>query len=312
MKKVFSQPKSINEALPTFLDLQILDIPYRFHLLHAAIKEVHKRGDPKDLPEHQHDVYHIVLFNEGENKFSVGGEVYRSRPGMLAVTSPSQRHLFTPLNRGEVTYSEISFCWTAHEKNLGVDFTEVMQVIFGGDSCDLCAPFQLNEAELQRMQRSYGRIFDMLQMTGEMVWPQIYLAVLQLLAEAFGFMQSRAGRPLVPERTAREVRDYMMRNYARVISTELLGREFNCSPRHLLRRFQNRFGQSPIDFLRDYRISIAKHSLLTTDRSCQQIASDVGFNDSYYFSRTFKKLTGCSPLQWRKVHKRDESVGSDS
>ena len=48
------------------------------------------------------------------------------------------------------------------------------------------------------------------------------------------------------------------------------------------------------------RINRAAELLTTTDRSITDIAFDVGFNDSNYFSRQFRKTLGVTPRAFRK------------
>jgi AraC-like DNA-binding protein len=47
------------------------------------------------------------------------------------------------------------------------------------------------------------------------------------------------------------------------------------------------------------RILLAKHKMSTTDDTIKQIAYDVGFSDSHYFSRVFKQLTGYKATEFR-------------
>ncbi len=307
MRKTFAQLDSEQEHLPGLLNLHISDLPYQFHLLHAATKETHTAGDPKDLPEHQHDMYHMVLFEEGHNQFRIDGKTLPAEPGVMAITSPGQRHLFTPLKKGSITYSELSFCWTAGEKKLDVDFNQILQSLFGHTQREPVKPLQLSVGEFDLMQRCYRRFFDMLETSGDMAWPRMYLAVLQLLTEAAAILQNRIPRPRKRDAAAGEIRNYIVRNYARVLTVEDLAGHFDCSSRHLQRQFHSRFGQSPIGFLREHRVNVAKHLLRTTTLSCQQIAERTGFSDPYYFSRTFKKITTRPPLQWRKAQRTKDT-----
>lgn len=65
--------------------------------------------------------------------------------------------------------------------------------------------------------------------------------------------------------------------------------------------FQEHTGKTPLQFLTAKRISYAKQLLRTrrdTRLSVKEIAWRSGFSDYYYFSRVFKKATGCAPTGW--------------
>ena len=71
------------------------------------------------------------------------------------------------------------------------------------------------------------------------------------------------------------------------------------SRRSFLRAFQAATGTSPLAWLISQRIHRACQVLRHTDRSITEIAFDVGFNDSNYFTRQFRKVTGFSPRAYR-------------
>ena len=67
----------------------------------------------------------------------------------------------------------------------------------------------------------------------------------------------------------------------------------------LMRVFRKATGQTPIEYLVRLRIQRAMELLRTTDRTITEIAMDVGFNDSNYFARQFRRLTDRSPRAFR-------------
>ena len=71
------------------------------------------------------------------------------------------------------------------------------------------------------------------------------------------------------------------------------------SERTLLRRFREATGRSPNRYLLEYRIERACELLTSTALPITSIAFDVGIPDSSYFSRLFKRETGCAPREYR-------------
>ena len=72
------------------------------------------------------------------------------------------------------------------------------------------------------------------------------------------------------------------------------------SPPHLHRLCQAQFGKSPIQKLIHLRIERAKNLLINTRWSVQHIASYVGYTNIFNFSKSFKKLVGVSPSEFRR------------
>lgn len=63
------------------------------------------------------------------------------------------------------------------------------------------------------------------------------------------------------------------------------------------KRLNHEAGQSTSQFIRNYRLSVAKRLLLDNwaNRNITEIAYKVGFNDPKYFTRCFTRQYGCSP-----------------
>jgi len=77
-------------------------------------------------------------------------------------------------------------------------------------------------------------------------------------------------------------------------------KQLHYSPPHLHRLCQAQFGKSPIQKLIQLRIGRAKTLLLNTRWPVQHIASYVGYTNIFNFSKSFKKLVGVSPSEFRR------------
>jgi AraC-like DNA-binding protein len=74
----------------------------------------------------------------------------------------------------------------------------------------------------------------------------------------------------------------------------------NMSRSNLMRVFRKATGQPPIEYLVRLRVQRSMEMLLNTDLSITEIAMEIGFNDSSYFTRQFRKINGLSPSAYRK------------
>ena len=66
--------------------------------------------------------------------------------------------------------------------------------------------------------------------------------------------------------------------------------------------FKKETGMNFSDYLKKIRIDNAKNMLLNTEQTVEDISYAVGYSDIKYFSRLFKKLTGVTPTEFRKLY----------
>ncbi len=96
-----------------------------------------------------------------------------------------------------------------------------------------------------------------------------------------------------------EIIDYMTDNYATNESIKDYAKICHMSESSFFKSFKRVTGMSPQHYKTLLRIKTAMSLLTTTDFSISQVASLVGYNDSLYFSKLFKKETNVSPKQYR-------------
>ena len=98
--------------------------------------------------------------------------------------------------------------------------------------------------------------------------------------------------------------EYINQNYMKPnLSTKDVLSFLSVSSSHFSVIFKNYTGESFINFLSKLRIEKACELLLTTDKMNYEIAVSVGYEDSGYFRRIFKKFTGLNPSEFRKIKK---------
>lgn len=74
----------------------------------------------------------------------------------------------------------------------------------------------------------------------------------------------------------------------------------NVSANHFSALFSQEMKKTFIEYLTEVRMNKAKEALLFTDKRSGEIAFDVGYKDSHYFSYLFKKTQGCTPSEYRR------------
>jgi len=93
--------------------------------------------------------------------------------------------------------------------------------------------------------------------------------------------------------------DVMRRNMDRSLDLDTLAAESNLSKYHFVRRFKLLTGHTPIQYFIHLKMQYACHLIDTSDAPLKSIASSVGYDDPYYFSRLFKQCIGMSPQYYR-------------
>lgn len=75
--------------------------------------------------------------------------------------------------------------------------------------------------------------------------------------------------------------------------------QLNYSPNYLNELIKKGTGQSILEHIHHKIISLAKSKLLNSNQTASEIAFELGFEYSQYFSRLFKKKTGITPKEYR-------------
>lgn len=101
------------------------------------------------------------------------------------------------------------------------------------------------------------------------------------------------------QRLVRMAMAYIHTHYPEPISRQTIARHINISEDYLTFCFRQEMGTTPIKYLQRYRVNQSKILLKNSPKTITEIAMDVGFSDSGYFSRIFHRETGMSPDQFR-------------
>lgn len=95
---------------------------------------------------------------------------------------------------------------------------------------------------------------------------------------------------------------FIEKNYQLDISVEDIASYCRLNRSYFGKIFHEKIGQSPQEFLINYRMSKACELLKLTDLAIKDISLAVGYVNQLHFSRAFKNTYGISPRQWRYEH----------
>lgn len=98
----------------------------------------------------------------------------------------------------------------------------------------------------------------------------------------------------------REAINFIESNYQKNISVENIADVCGINRSYFGKIFHDQMGQTPQEFLLQYRMLKASKLLLLSDKSVEEIGKEVGYESQFHFSRAFKSVYGLSPLKWLK------------
>ena len=120
--------------------------------------------------------------------------------------------------------------------------------------------------------------------------------------EALSALQKKNPVVALPKRNFTEMKrmlEYIERRYAEKITLDDIAGAGHVSKNTCINIFQLYVGDSPVSFLRSYRLQQSRPLLKNTELSVSQIAYEVGFSGASYFAEAFKAAYGMSPHTYR-------------
>lgn len=262
-----------------------------------------KRSDHFDMvQEHYHAYYEMYYLLSGERNYFIKDNIYRVSKGDLVFINEYDLHKTTSVGRSP-----------AHER-IVIYFRDQL---FDPDIAllqDEFSPFRTGNPvlSLQIHEQRYvedllHRIIAEFRTRGRNFEACLKALFMELFIYALRCCEKRINQPVSSEKRLHkgiaEIVRYINQHYAdRLTLTDLAGRFF-ISPHYLSRIFKIATGFSFIEYLTTLRIKEAQKLLRETNLKVAEIAQQVGFEDFAHFGRVFKKLTGNTPLQYRKMNR---------
>lgn len=98
---------------------------------------------------------------------------------------------------------------------------------------------------------------------------------------------------------AETMREYIRNNYMKEISMQDAARVMNYSDAYFCKLFKQCFDQNFTSYLTNFRVNEAKKLLKDRNISVKDVGMRVGYYDSNYFAKVFKRVTGVIPSEYR-------------
>jgi AraC-like DNA-binding protein len=258
-------------------------------------------GEGKPFPEHKtgpsvHDYYLIHTVLDGEGLFQSGNFSQLCRAGDTFVIFPGSLFSYqadrnTPWHyvwvalQGQAVMQLLSEIGITQEKPLL--HTEYMTEIYS----------LYERIRLSFQQSAYPRL-ESLEASG---WLRLLLHHFGLANRSILSAHPREMSDLIDRQIDQAIR-WITLQFHQQISIDHMASTLGYHRAHLSKAFKQKTGLSPKQYLLKVRMDKAME-LLEGYLTIDQVSSSVGFNDSFYFSRQFRKWSGMSPSEYRNVHR---------
>jgi AraC-like DNA-binding protein len=239
--------------------------------------------------KHFHDAYTIGLSEQGCGQSAYRGELTASPPGS-----------FNLMNPGEVHTGQAADGQGGRFRNLYIS-VPLMASLGGqlGQAESSLPIFHGPVAHCPPLRPLFRQLFQALDQAAPLLTQQSLLLelVAQLLAHYGNRVpQSPAGQE---SKAVALVQAYLEAHAAENVSIAALSQLTNLSPYYLIRSFRQQVGLPPHSYQRQVRLLKAKQALHTS-QSLTAVALNAGFFDQSHFTRSFKRMFGVTPGQYRQ------------
>lgn len=265
---------------------------------------------------HWHEEVEIVYLHHGSFKLDINMEPYGT-----------DRECFLFINSGEL-HSLRSLSMEFDEQ--AVVFSPSMLLFQDYDSIDesILLPLTQNKLTFPRFLDQISPFFSAFRscyqqishifsqsketlITGEQILTDDVISQLQIKAgilQLIGILME-AGLMCQSPRTESQkitaiktVLSYITDHYHEKLYVQDLASQVNMNEQYFCRFFKRSIGKTPIDYINDYRLNKVIRLLETGDAQITEICLECGFNNMGNFQRLFKRKTGITPLQYRKLY----------
>ncbi|MBP3323511.1 MAG: helix-turn-helix transcriptional regulator [Clostridia bacterium] len=249
-------------------------------------------------PRHYHHCHQILFVTGGSADFEINDSLYTVKEGSLIIFSKFEQHSVS-IKEGDYRryvleidpdilvnagsrYGIVSVLF-----NRPAGFFNILDVSDCMDEFKSIFERMVTESESERVLSS-----DML----DILMQELLIMVCRRFPESF-IEISENNFHIVSE-----MQNRFEKEYKENFTLEALSREYNLSVSYLSHLFKEVTGNSVMGYLLFCRIAAAKKLLAESKKSISEIVDECGFSDASNFSRTFKKLTGNSPSEFRKKY----------
>jgi AraC-like DNA-binding protein len=272
------------------MSLQAIQLPDEGILLYE-IK--HKEGDV--VKEHYHQIHQVLYALEGEGRIRLDGKDSAFSRDHVCVIAPGAMHAI-------VSGSKLTVLVLAFDQAMFDDSVKNRLLDEHFHRSKLIKSFNYEISEVRQLLRKM--LFEQSarhHLSG--------LAMKIILIEML-IVLSRSQQPhsLMDANSLRaeRIRHYIETHYFENLDADRIASLLGMSSRYINMIFKEHYNMTPVRYLTDLRIGLAKKMLTETDKDITSICFELGFETVSTFYRIFKDAVEMPPQKYRTLHKTRE------
>lgn len=253
---------------------------------------------------HRHEFYEINIITGGYGMHYIEEERFRVKKGQVFVIPPMVKHGYICGDGLDVFHLHIHPDYFKQNYNL-LQKMEGFGVLFGFDARQIHTNFttyiELSDEEFDKIYNEniisvckFIHTYDLKNMIRAMSEATLLIVALcESCARSLSLMSTK-------DRNFVESLSYIIENISGKIKVDDLARVAKMSRTAYFNYFLKETGQTPAVYIMNKRLELACSRLKSTDRSIDDIATDVGFCERAHLIKCFKKRYGITPTEYRK------------
>ncbi len=262
---------------------------------------------PYDIPPHVHHYLEISCVLSGGCTYQVGELQYDIRPGDVFIFNNTDPHGLIVEKGQSMTHLVIhfnpSFIWNSLANDL--DYRFLLIFFERGDHFSHRLDRENPATErIVQMMREIREEFQNQKMCYELIVKIKLQTIFSEIIRNYDYVNmKKPGRPFHNTDIAQinAVLRYIDEHLDSEIRLAQLAAIAHVSPAYFSTLFKRYNGMSPVEYIVHKRVQRAIEYIRTTNMSLTEIAMSCGFNNSTNFYKSFRKVTGRTPVSYRQA-----------
>lgn len=268
-----------------------------------------KYQKPWELKKRKIGDYEFIFVTKGTGQFTIDGLVYNVKANDLILLKPNTFHhgmsltlpfeficmhfnLYVSKSENVMEFDPQYMHESIPQKPVkyikaALDFPDCMHIK------DSSYPYVLLKKIIKEFQEKHKGF--------HIIIKSLFIEFLFHLMRQIGAGEGSREAAQEQPKAVQEIIRYIEAQYMNKIHLSDLSRHVHLEPTYISKLFKQHIGYSISEYIKLYRLSIAKELLFETDKKVDEIACSAGFYDLHHFSKVFKAQEGIAPSQYRRI-----------